>query len=142
MKKMIQSVCLFVCAAGIVLLIPVFLKNAVPIEVDIPQITVEEIETKKEETAQAQKAAKRQAKINRIYSCQSDEDCIIVDKDPCGCSIGPKGVTAINVGYITDFNTLNTQPTAKACPDVISTERECSETARAVCKAKTCKIAF
>ena len=59
MKKMIQNVCLFTFAAVIILLIPIFFKNASPIEVNIPQITAEEIETKKEETAQAQKAAKR-----------------------------------------------------------------------------------
>ena len=142
MKKTIQNACLLACAAGVVLLIPILFKQATPIVVEIPQITVEELETKKEETAQAQRAARRQAKLNRISSCQVDEDCIIVDKDPCGCAVGPKGVTAINVNYITEFNELNNQPNAKACPDVISTERECGEDARAVCKAKVCKIVF
>ncbi len=142
MKKIIHNTCLLVCAAGVLLLIPFFLKQATVIEVDVPQITVAQLEAQKEQTAQAQRAARRQAKLNRIYSCQTDEDCIIVDKDPCGCAIGPSGVTAINSNYITDFDELNRQPNAKACPDVISTQRECSETAQAVCKAKTCKIVF
>lgn len=142
MKKRIQNICLFSCAAGVVLLIPFLFKQATPLVVEVPEISIQEIETKKEETAQAQRAARRQAKIVKMYSCQADEDCVIVDKDPCGCAVGPKGVTAINVGYITEFSGLIGQPDTKACPDVVSTERECGPTAQAVCKSKTCKIIF
>ena len=93
--------------------------------------------------AAAEKEAQRQARARRVYSCKADEDCIIVDKDPCGCAIGPKGVVAINVNYLTDFNALNSQKmVTKSCSEVLSREKECSPSARAVCKAHTCKITY
>lgn len=143
MKKTITNIFLLVCTVGVLLLIPVFLTHDSPIPVEIPSISAEELAAQKEAAAQAEKVAARKARTRRIYACETDEDCIIVDKDPCGCAVGPQGVTAININYITDFNALNnTKMVAKACPTTSSTQKECSPTARGVCKAKTCKIVY
>ncbi len=143
MKKKITDIFLLVCTIGVLLLIPVFLTHDSPISVEIPSINSEELAAQKEAAAQAEKIEARKARTRRIYSCEKDEDCIIVDKDPCGCSVGPQGVVAINVNYITDFNALNnTKMMTKACPTTFSTQRECSPSALGVCKARTCKIVY
>jgi hypothetical protein len=143
MKKIITNVFLLICTVGVLLLIPVFMTHDSPIPVEIPSLNAEELAAQKEATAQAEKIAARKARTRRIYSCKIDDDCVIVDKDPCGCSAGPQGVVAINVNYITDFNALNNaKMVAKACPAISSTQKECSPTARGVCKARTCKIVY
>ena len=143
MKKIITNVCLLICTACVVLLIPLFLSHDVPIQVDIPRLDAEELAAQKEASAKAEREAARKAKANRVYSCQEDEDCIIVDKDPCGCAAGPKGVVAINVNFITEFNSLNqVGSVTKACAERLSQERECSPSARAVCRARSCKIIY
>lgn len=131
-----------VVTAVVVFLIPLFLTHDTPTEVNIPQLDVQEIAAQKEEANRVEKKAKREARLRRVYACQTDDDCIIVDKDPCGCAAGPKGVTAINVNFITDFNELNNQQGTKACSDVVSTERECSPTAKGVCVSRVCKIRY
>ena len=88
-------------------LIPLFLAHDSPIEVNIPRLDAAEMAAQKEAAQQAEKQAQREARARRVYACQSDEDCIIVEKDPCGCAVGPKGVVAINVNFVTDFNTIN-----------------------------------
>ena len=101
------------------------------------------VSAKKEASAKAEQEAARKVRLNRIYSCQQDEDCLIVDKDPCGCAAGPSGVVAINVNYITDFNALQgSKMLTKACADQVSVIKECSPSARAVCKAHVCKIDY
>ena len=142
MNKMIKNVVLIVVTAVVVFLIPLFLTHDSPTQVDVPHLNAQEIAAQKEATEQAEKQAQKEARIRRVYACQTEEDCIVVDKDPCGCAAGPQGVTAINVGQITAFNSINNQQGAKACPDVISTEKECSATAQAVCVAHTCKIRY
>ncbi len=143
MNKMIKNVVLIACTVGVVFLIPLFLTHDTPIEVDVPYLDATEIAAKKEVAEQADKQAQKEARARRVYMCEADEDCIIVDKDPCGCSVGPKGVVAINVNYITEFNALNSQSMGtKACPDAVSTEKECSSTAQPVCKARKCKITY
>jgi len=142
MNKMIKNVVLLVAITVVVFLIPLFLLHDAPIEVTIPQLDAQELAAKKEAAEQAEKQAQKEARIRRVYACQADEDCIIVDKDPCGCAVGPQGVVAINVDFVTDFNTLNSNQVTKACPDTISTEKECSEEAKAVCIARTCKIRY
>lgn len=142
MNKMIKNAVLIAITAGVVFLIPLFLSHDSPIEVNIPQLNVQEIATKKEAAEQAEKQAQKEARVRRVYACQADEDCIIVDKDPCGCAVGPKGITAINVNFITEFNAMNNQQGAKACPDTISTEQECSDSAEAVCVSRVCKIRY
>lgn len=143
MKKLITNVCLGVCTAGVVLLIALFLSHDEPIQVDIPRLDAQELTAQKEASEKAEQAAARRARINRVYACSADEDCIIVDKDPCGCAAGPKGVVAINVNFITEFDKLNqTGLITKACPDEVSTQQECSPAARAVCRARSCKITY
>ena len=143
MKKIVNNVCLLVCTACVLMLIPLFLSHDVPIQVEIPRLDAQELAEQKEATAKAEKEAVRKARLNRVYSCQIDEDCIIVDKDPCGCAAGPKGVTAINVNFITEFNALNQSKTVtKTCNEVLSQEQECSPSAQAVCKAHSCKIVY
>lgn len=132
-----------VCTAGALFLIPLFLTHDDPIEVDIVKLDAQEMAAKKEAAAKAEKQAQRQARAARVYSCKEDDDCIIVDKDPCGCGIGPKGVTAINVNYIVDFNAINSQNSIMtSCPQTPSREKECSPSARPVCKAHRCKISY
>lgn len=143
MKKMFSSVVLLTCTVVVLMLIPLFLSHDSPLQVDIPQLTKEELASQKEEAEKAEQEATRKARLSRIYSCKRNEDCLIVDKDPCGCAAGPKGVVAINVNHIIDFNALNSaRIVAKACSSKVSTVKECSASARAVCKAHTCKITY
>lgn len=142
MNKMIKNLVLIACTAGVVFLIPLFLSHDSPIPVEIPRLDAQEMAAKKEAAEQAEKQAQKEARARRVYACKIDEDCIIVDRDPCGCALGPKGVTAINVNYITDFNAINAQAMTKTCPDTVSTEKECSPHAEAVCRARTCKIQY
>lgn len=143
MKKLITNTILLICMAGVLLLIPVFMTHNSPISVDIPQLSVEEMAAQKAAAAKAEHDAARKARLHRIHSCTEDSDCLIVDKDPCGCYVGPKGVTAINVNYITDFDALNSSKMGmKSCPSTLSTAAECSPSARAVCKARTCAISY
>ncbi len=139
---MIKNVVLIAAITVVAFLIPLFLAHDAPIEVNIPQLDAAEIAAQKEAAQQAEKQAQREARIRRVYACQKDEDCIIVEKDPCGCAVGPKGLVAINVDFVTDFNTLNSKQITTACPDTISTEKECSAEAQAVCRARTCKITY
>ena len=142
MNKMIKNIVLITATVGVVFLTLLFLAHDAPIEVNIPQLDAQEIAANKEALQQAEKQAQREARARRIYACQTDEDCIIVDKDPCGCAVGPKGVVAVNINFITDFNALNNNQVTTACPDTVSTEKECSETAKAICRARTCKISY
>ena len=138
----IKNIILIAATAGVVFLIPLFLAHDEPIQVEIPSFDAQELEAKKEAQQQAERQAQREARARRVYACQEDEDCVIVDKDPCGCGIGPKGVVAININFITDFNALNSNQVTTTCPDTVSTEKECSETAQAVCRARMCKIIY
>lgn len=143
MKKTIQNVWLLICAGIIVVAIPLLLTHNEPIEINLPHLTQEELAEKKKAEDQAVKEAQRRQKTSRMYACTTDDDCIIVDKDPCGCAVGPKGVTAVNANYVADFDSVNnTAFGAKTCPDEVSTEKECSLDARPVCKNRTCKIAY
>lgn len=143
MNKMIKNVFLLVCAVGIMCLIPVFLLHDSPIPVDIVRLDARELAAQKEAVAKAEKKARSQARVRKVYACNVNEDCIIVEKDPCGCAIGPRGVTAINVNHTLDFNSINNQKSiTKTCPEKISREKECSPTARPVCRAKRCSISY
>ncbi len=143
MKTKIRDMVLLVCAVIVVVLIPVFLRQDKPIEVSIPvldsaQLAAQEAQQKKEAAQEAAREAQR-----RMVSCTVDSECIIVDKDPCGCLVGPEGVTAINAAYTLDFNKVQSNVLAKACPEgAPSTERECGPTAHAVCTNNVCRIAY
>lgn len=142
MNQKIKTLFFVICITLIVLIIPLLLTHDTPIPVNLVQLDTQELAAQKQATAQAEKQAQRQARAARVYSCKADEDCIIVDKDPCGCAIGPKGVTAINVNYILDFNSLTKSDVTTACPEKLSQEKECSSAAHPVCKANRCKISY
>jgi len=129
MKKLIQNTCLLVCAGVLAVFMVVVLANISPIEIQMPLLTKEKVEEEMKEAEQAAKVAQRRQRINRIYSCKVDDDCVIVEKDPCGCSVGPQGVIAVNVAYITEFNEMNSNAFGtKTCPEEVSIEKECSTT--------------
>ena len=126
MKYKIKELLLLCCAVGVLALLPLLYSKDMPIEVNVPALNSKEMDVKAEEQHR-----------------EADEDCIIVDKDPCGCLVGPSGVTAINAEYTLDFNKMQSNLVAKACPDrAPSTERECSPDAQAVCVENVCKIRF
>lgn len=143
MKSKIKASILLVCALGAVLLIPVFLSKDEPIEVSVPLLDLAQIQAQEAKEQKAAEQSAAQAKLRRMYSCTADEDCIIVDKDPCGCLVGPQGVTAINASYTLDFNKMQSSLIAKACPEGAPfVEKECSPSAQAVCVQNTCKITY
>lgn len=143
MKKMITNICLLTCTAAVLLLAAFFLSHDSPIPVQIPRLDAAELTAQKEANQHAQQEAARKARLRRVFLCQEDADCIIVDKDPCGCTVGPQGVVAINVNYTADFDKFyGSKMVTKACPTQLSREKECSPTARGVCKAGTCKIIY
>ncbi len=143
MNKHIKNIFFAVCAGAIILAIPMLLAHHTPLQVDLVKLDAQEIAAQKEAAAEAEKQAARQARAARVYACSTDEDCIIVDKDPCGCSAGPKGVVAINVNHIVDFNAMNNKnAVTSACAETVSQEKECSPSARPVCKARRCKIEY
>ncbi len=151
MMSKIKGLVLLICAAGAILFALVFFSRPVPIEASFPRVTSEMVEENKIKVAEQEKqqaqeeAARKRAELEvRLYRCSSDEDCIIVDKDPCGCLRGPKGVTAINSNLSLEFSRLMDKQFAgqKMCPSTSSTEKECSPSARAVCQAKHCKIVY
>lgn len=143
MKKLIKNV-LCLCGAVLIgMLLSLLMRNSTPLDVEMPVLKEEEITAKEEAQQKASQASAVRAMQKRIFSCSVDEDCIIVDKDPCGCLVGPKGVTAINAAYTTDFNKLQEKNVTKACPEVSpSVSQECSPEAHAVCEARSCKIAY
>lgn len=143
MKFKIKEIILLVCALGALGLIPVFLSKDQPIEVSVPVLDLAQLEAKEAKQQQAAVESAEQAKMRRMVSCTVNEDCIIVDKDPCGCLVGPQGVTAINAAYTLDFNKLQSNLVAKACPEgAPSAERECSPSAQPVCLENVCRIAY
>lgn len=143
MKFKIKEIILLVCALGALGLIPVFLSKDQPIEVSVPVLDLAKLEAKEAKQQKAAAESAEQAKMHRMISCTVNEDCIIVDKDPCGCLVGPQGVMAINAAYTLDFNKLQSNLVAKACPEgEPSVERECSPSAQPVCLENVCRIAY
>ena len=147
----IKGLILLICAAGAIVLAVMFFSRPAPIEVSIARVTPEMVEEnqvkiqEEEKRQQAQEAARKRANLEqRLYHCKTSEDCIIVDKDPCGCLRGPSGVTAINSELALEFSRLMDAQfaSAKMCPSVASTEKECSAKARPVCQANRCKIVY
>lgn len=149
--KIVRNMLLIVCGIGAILLAVLFFSRPQQIEASMPLLSeqiVKENEAKAQEELQKQQAAeaarKRAELEQRMYRCKEDDECIIVDKDPCGCLKGPKGVVAINSSYSLDFSNLMTKKFAsmEICPDNASTEKECSPSARPVCQANRCKIVY
>ena len=151
MSQKIREVILLCCAAGVGLLATAFYSRPEKVEVDVPLVTVpmvreyqNQLQTDAERRQNEEAARQRAEQEKRMLQCQNDDDCIIVDKDPCGCLIGPKGVTVINAGFALEFSRLveKSFSQAKACPDEASTEKECSSSARGVCKENRCTIVY
>lgn len=156
--KIIQNVLLLACAVVAILLAAVFFFRPAPIQASIPLLTGQmvkeneakaqeelrkkEEEVKKQEIAEAVK--RKAAQEDRMYQCKRDDDCIIVDSDPCGCLIGPKGVTAINLDFSFDFASMMEKKyeNMKVCPQRAKEEKECSASARPVCRENHCKIIY
>ena len=145
MNHKVRDLFLLVCSGLVLVALPILMTQLSPIQVDLPTIAKEEVE-ETENTQQRQqqsKAAAARARLQKISRCETDEDCIIVDKDPCGCLSGPSGVTAINALYTLEFDKIQSRSMTKTCPDAEpSTEKECSDTAQAVCRANMCKIIY
>lgn len=143
MKKLIKNV---LCLCGAVLIgmwLSLLMRNSTPLDVEMKVLHSEELAKKEEAQQKAAQASAARAMNKRIFSCSSDEDCIIVDKDPCACLVGPQGVTAINASYTIEFNKLHAGNITKTCPEVSpSVEKECSPSARAVCANRSCKIVY
>ena len=149
MSQMIKGMVLWVCAFVAAVLAVSFFSRSQAIEVQMPLVTKQMIEENQAQIQQEQQhrqntlLAKRRAELEvRLYQCQSDEDCIIVDKDPCGCLKGPQAVTAINAGLSLEFSRLmeKTFSAATACPSVAFVEKECAPAARPVCRFNRCQI--
>ncbi len=146
MSHKIRDMFLLICSGLVLVSLPIFLTHLSPIHVDLSQGTQKDTAESEEAAASRQtpqsKAAALKAKLQKISSCEIDEDCVIVDKDPCGCFAGPSGVTAINALHTLEFDKMQSHAITKACPEIQSTEQECSDTARAVCRDNTCKIIY
>ncbi len=151
MSKKIKGLFLLVCAVAAILLAVFFYSHTEKIEANVPLVTPEmvanyqkESQANAEKQQRAEEARQRNETQLRMVTCQTSEQCIIVDKDPCGCLSGPAGVTAINADYSLEFSRLIEKEfaEAKTCPSVGSTERECSASARAVCQENRCKIIY
>jgi predicted phosphoribosyltransferase len=143
MKTALRNMSLWIFTGLIIILIPILYSYDTPVPVSAPHVNLQEIEAKEKEQQEEQARVAEEARRRRIVSCTENDDCIIVDKDPCGCLIGPKGVTAINALYTLDFDKLQTKSVTKACPETEpSVVRECAPTARAACVKKQCKIVY
>lgn len=147
----VKGILLLICAGAAIVLSLVFYSRRSLIDVQMPLVTKEmvaerqeEIQKKEKRRQNAQQARRRAELEERLISCNVDEDCIIVDKDPCGCLRGPEGVTAINSSLSLEFSRLMEPVFAQAtsCPSVASAEKECSASAKAVCQQNICKIAY
>lgn len=144
MKKTVKNLANVLGAIIIALLVFTFWKKDEPIYVEAPVLKLEELNAKEAALKKEAKEAAAAERARRMYSCKVNEDCIIVDKDICGCLIGPKGVTAINLNYTVDFNAMQSKASmSKSCPETApSRKRECSPSARAVCQSRQCKIVY
>lgn len=151
MNHHIKGLILLVCAVGALGMAVMFFSRSTPIETQMPLVTREMIQEnqaqiqQQEQQRQSSAAARRRAELEaRLYQCKADEECIIVDRDPCGCLKGPEGVTAINSAMSLDFSRhMDKQfAAATACPSEGSVERECSASARPVCAEGRCKIIY
>lgn len=134
---------LWVFTGLVVVLMLLLYANDAPIEISVPHLNLQELEAKEKEEQEEQARALEAMRRQRMVSCKRSSDCIIVDKDPCGCLVGPQGVTSINALYTTDFDKMQAKTLTKACPDKEpSTVRECAPTARAACVKSRCKIVY
>ena len=149
--RMIQSLLLIGCSLGILYLAFMFFSHPEPIGVSMPLLTRETLQENEEHAQQqmqkqqaAALAQKRAELEKKMYKCETDAQCIVVDKDPCGCAKGPKSITAINEDFSLEFSDLIAKKFTgmEMCPDTESHEKECSPSARPACVEKHCKIIY
>ena len=143
MRSKIKNICWIAFGFIILMLLPIFWANKKPTEVNFPAISAQDITAGEEAQQRAAKTAAINTMRRKVFQCEADDDCIIVDKDPCGCLVGPSGVIAINASHTLEFNQLYQKNETSSCPDgAPSNVKECSAAARAVCHEKTCKIVY
>lgn len=143
MNKLLKKIILCVCTGAVLLLIPILYSHDTPIQIEVPHLNEQELAAQEKQQQEEQARAMEDMRKHRVYRCKRNDDCIIVDKDPCGCLVGPKGVVAINAMYTLDFNMLQAKTVTKACPERAARPvRECSPSARAVCVKNLCKITY
>lgn len=151
MIQKIQGIVWLVCAAFVLILALSFFSRGTSIDASAPLVTVEMVKEKQSEIQaaaqhrQQEAAARRRAEMEeRVRVCTADEQCIIVDRDPCGCFKGPEGVMAINSAMSLEFSQLVQAETSGStvCPEVGSSEKECSSSARPVCQQNKCTIVY
>lgn len=143
MKNKIKNITCVSLSVVVVLVSLALLSKSKPFAFDLPVLNLQEIEQQEEAQKKAAQASAERAQLRKIYHCQADEDCVIVEKDPCGCWVGPSGVTAINAEQALEFDKFYPKNVTKTCPDTApSIEKECSLSARAVCRNNACKIEY
>ena len=143
---------LLLVASGIVLLLAfIFFMHPDPIEAQAPLLTkqmLEDYQAQQQQTAQkrqSEAAARKRAELEaKLKLCETSEECIIVDKDPCGCLKGPGSITAINADFSLEFSSLVEKKFTgmEMCPETGSTEKECSASAHPACVENRCKIVY
>ncbi len=150
MTSKIKGIFFLICAV-VVAWMALILSEEAPARINISRITpqmVEEyqdlLDSKETKRQNATAARARAENENRMYRCEEDDECVIVDRDPCGCLKGPSGVTAINSEWSLEFSKFMEKQFsgATACPSTAVTEQECSEQARAVCRSNRCTIVY
>lgn len=151
MNLKIKNLILLICSGLVIMLTLSLFSRKDTIEVNIPSITVADAQQYQEESKVMERKRKHAAEARRmaeleevLYKCQTDSECIIVDRDSCGCLNGPDGVQAINAAFSAEFAQLIEKEFAAitSCREVGSTERECSESARPVCEQNHCRIVY
>ncbi|GEM_PF-2829948 len=80
--------------------------------------------------------------VEKMQSCTSDSDCILVDADCCGCNQGGER-TAINKAFESEWRKyLSCETKDIACIQVISNDPSCNENNQAICTAGKCEIGY
>lgn len=148
MSPKLKEMFFLLCAAGAILLALIFWARRGEITPDFPLVTGEMVAADAEKNAKAaeaemaaNRAKQRAAQARKVYACEKDDDCMRVEKHPCGCSEGPDAITAVNAQMIVEFNRTLPNVTA-ACAETASVERECSPSARPACVKNMCKMVF
>jgi len=142
MKKMITNIIYLVVAVAVCMCTFAVYQNANPIEADVPVVTLAQVHEQEEVTKEKEQISAARARQRRWINCKQDDDCVIIDREPCGCLVGAKGVIAINVNLVTEYEEKYLNKT-KACPEEEPfQEGPCSPSAYPICKNKTCTIVF
>ena len=104
MMKKVQNIFYVVGAVILGFITFTMYQQRTPIPIFVPEITMEELDTRAAAAKQTEERVAANTRARKLVACSVDDDCIIVDKDPCGCLVGSAGVTSINVNHVLDFN--------------------------------------